>query len=53
MNNKNTHYKERVKFTLKMKKDYTILIPEMAPLHFRLIEPLLSRQGFHIDLMGA
>ena len=53
MNNKNTHYKERVKFTLKMKKDYTILIPEMAPLHFRLIEPILSRQGFHIDLMGA
>lgn len=53
MNNNNTHYKERVKFTLKMKKDYTILIPEMAPLHFRLIEPILSRQGFHIDLMGA
>ena len=36
-----------------MKKDYTILIPEMAPLHFRLIEPILSRQGFHIALMGA
>ncbi len=53
MENKNTHYKERVKFTLKMKKDYTILIPDMAKLHFRLIEPILSRQGFHIDLMGA
>lgn len=53
MKNKNTHYRERVKFTLKMKKDYTILIPEMAPLHFRLIQPILSRQGFKIDLMGA
>lgn len=53
MKNKKSHYRERVKFTLKMKKDYTILIPEMAPLHFRLIEPILSRQGFKIDLMGA
>lgn len=52
MNNRKPHYRERVKFTLKMKKDYTILIPEMAPLHFRLIEPILSRQGFKIALMG-
>lgn len=53
MKKNKTHYRERVRFTLKMKKDYTILIPEMAPLHFRLIEPILSRQGFKIDLMGA
>lgn len=53
MEKNKTHYRERVKFTLKMKKDYTILIPEMAPLHFRLIEPILSRQGFKIALMGA
>lgn len=51
MKKPNTHYKERIKFTLKMKKDYTILIPEMAPLHFRLIKPILNRQGFQIDLM--
>lgn len=53
MKHHSAHYRERVKFTLKMKRDYTILIPEMAPLHFRLIEPILSRQGFHIDLMGG
>lgn len=53
MEKNKTHYRERVKFTLKMKKDYTILIPEMAPLHFRLIEPILSRQGFKIALMEA
>ncbi|MCM1494430.1 MAG: 2-hydroxyacyl-CoA dehydratase [Bacteroides sp.] len=53
MKKNKTHYRERVRFTLKMKKDYTILIPEMAPLHFRLIEPILSRQGFKIALMGA
>lgn len=52
MKNPSTHYKERVKFTLKMKKEYTILIPEMAPLHFRLIKPILNRQGFQIGLMG-
>lgn len=53
MDPRNTRYRKRVKFTLKMKKDYTILIPEMAPLHFRLIEPILSRQGFKIALMGG
>ncbi len=53
MKNKNTHYKKRVKFTLKMKRDYTLLIPEMAPLHFRLIQPILSRQGFRVALMGG
>lgn len=47
------HFKERVHFTRKMKKDYTILIPEMAPLHFSLIQPILGRQGYHIELMGA
>lgn len=51
--NKDTHYKERVKFTRKMKKEYTVLIPDMAPIHFRLIEPILRKQGFRIGLMGA
>ena len=53
MSSNNGHYVKKIKFTKKMKKDYTLLIPEMAPLHFRLIEPILSRQGFHIDLMNA
>ena len=46
-----SHYRERVKFTLKMKKDYTILSPSMAPIHFQLLRPAFQRQGFHVDIM--
>ncbi len=50
MNNK-SHYRERVKFTLKMKKDYTILSPSMAPIHFKLLKPVFLRQGFNVEIM--
>ncbi len=46
-----THYRERIKFTLKMKKDYTILSPSMAPIHFKILKPILLRQGFKIEIM--
>ena len=47
----NSHYKERVKFTRKMKKDYTILTPSMAPIHFKILRPILQREGYSIDIM--
>ena len=46
-----SHYRERIKFTLKMKKDYTILSPSMAPIHFKLLRTIFQRQGFHVDVM--
>ena len=47
------HYKKRVEYSLKMKREkYTILISEMAPLHFRLIKPILGRDGYNTELMG-
>ena len=48
---KNSHYRDRIKFTLKMKKDYTILSPSMAPIHFKILKPILQRQGFKIEIM--
>ncbi len=48
---KKTHYRDRVKFTLKMKKDYTILSPSMAPIHFKILKPILERRGFKIEIM--
>ena len=48
---KNSHHRDRVKFTLKMKKDYTILSPAMAPIHFKILKPILQRQGFNIEIM--
>lgn len=38
---------ERVYFTEEMKKDYTLLIPEMAPMHFQFLETALERAGYH------
>ena len=50
---KNTaHYKGRAMFKLNMVKEHTLLIPEMAPLHFRLIKPILGRDGYKVALMG-
>ncbi len=49
--NKNSHHRDRIKFTLKMKKDYTILSPSMAPIHFKILKPILLRQGFKIEIM--
>ena len=50
---KKEHYRDRVKFTLKMKKDYTILSPSMAPIHFKILKPILLRQGFNVEIMDA
>ncbi len=43
--------KNRVEFTREMKKDYTIITPNMAPIHFELIKNVLQSYGYHIDLL--
>lgn len=50
-NMQDTHARERIKFTRKMKKEYTILSPMLAPIHFAILKPMLERQGFHVELM--
>lgn len=50
MKNK-THYRERIRFTRKMKKEYTVLSPSMAPIHFKILKPILLRQGYKIEIM--
>lgn len=47
----NSHYKGRIKFTRKMKKEYTILSPSMAPIHFKILKPILQRAGYKIEIM--
>ncbi|MEZ7898538.1 MAG: acyl-CoA dehydratase activase-related protein [Flaviflexus sp.] len=41
----------RVAFTKEMKKEYTILAPQMAPIHFRLLAPALRRAGYNVKLL--
>ncbi|NMW85906.1 2-hydroxyacyl-CoA dehydratase [Peptoniphilus sp. AGMB00490] len=40
-----------VMFTKEMKKDYTILMPQMAPLHFSIFEPILRHEGINIEVL--
>ena len=41
----------RVEFTREMKKDYTIITPNMAPIHFELIKEVLLNEGYKVDLL--
>ncbi|MGA8941498.1 MAG: acyl-CoA dehydratase activase-related protein [Thermoactinomyces sp.] len=38
-------------FTKKMKQDYTILIPQMSPIHFDLYEAALQSEGYKAELL--
>ncbi len=50
-NNQSPHFVEKLMFTKKMKKDYTILSPMMCPIHFRLLRPVFQRVGYKVDIM--
>jgi len=41
----------RVLFTEEMKKDYTILIPMMLPMHFKLLEGVFRAYGYKAELL--
>ena len=42
----------RVEFTKKMfDEGYTILAPQMSPIHFDLLEPIFAKHGFHIEVL--
>ncbi|MCR5202024.1 MAG: 2-hydroxyacyl-CoA dehydratase [Lachnospiraceae bacterium] len=43
----------RVVFTKKMKKDYTILIPQMSPIHFDLISAAMKNCGYNIVMLDS
>ena len=38
-------------FTKDMRKDYTILMPQMAPIHFDLLESAVNSCGYHVKLL--
>ena len=38
-------------FTKDMKKNYTILIPQMAPIHFELLESAVQSSGYNVELL--
>ncbi|MDY5997363.1 MAG: 2-hydroxyacyl-CoA dehydratase, partial [Erysipelotrichaceae bacterium] len=42
---------ERVEFTKEMKKDYTILVPNMLPVHFKIMKPIFENEGYKIEFL--
>ncbi|MCI5825103.1 MAG: acyl-CoA dehydratase activase-related protein [Arcanobacterium sp.] len=46
------HVLQRTPFTEQMREaGYTILVPQMAPIHFRLLMPIFQRAGFNMRLL--
>jgi predicted CoA-substrate-specific enzyme activase len=42
---------ERVEFTPEMRENYTILCPQMSPIHFELLEPALNSCGYNFEVL--
>ncbi len=43
----------RLLFTEEMKKDYTLLVPQMLPIHFSMMVELLRKEGFHAVMLNT
>ena len=50
--NKDTAH-HRVLFTEEMRKEYTILTPQMSPIHFDLLGPALASCGYNIEVLPS
>ncbi|MDD3654180.1 MAG: 2-hydroxyacyl-CoA dehydratase, partial [Desulfotomaculaceae bacterium] len=44
-------YRGRTVFTKEMKQDHTILVPQMSPVHFELLQEVLRAEGYNIELL--
>ena len=50
--NKDTAH-HRVVFTEEMRKEYTILTPQMSPIHFDILGPALASCGYNIEVLPS
>ena len=42
---------EKIPFTKEMRKNYTILCPQMSPIHFEILEPALQASGYNVQIL--
>ena len=42
---------ERIEFTKEMKKNYTILVPNMLSNHFKLLLKVFANEGYNVELL--
>ncbi len=43
---------KKVPFTEEMRKDYTILCPQMSPIHFDILETAFNACGYHFEVLS-
>lgn len=48
----NNSYRKNL-FTKQMKKDWTILAPQMSPMHFQFVEKAARASGYNVDILPA
>lgn len=48
---KPTNYNRTI-FTEEMRKNYTILCPQMSPIHFDIIAPAFRSSGYNLEVLG-
>ena len=41
----------RLLFTKEMKEEYTLLMPQMLPVHFGMFQQLLRLEGYRVDML--
>lgn len=42
----------KVKFTEEMRQNYTILCPQMSPIHFEILQPALNACGYNFEVLN-
>ena len=42
----------RLLFTKEMKEEYTILMPQMLPIHFGMFKKMLQLEGYHVEQLN-
>lgn len=43
--------RDPIKFTEKMRKEHTILMPQMAPIHLSILESMLREEGLNVEVL--
>ena len=51
--NSATHQSGPILFTKEMKKDYKILVPNMLPMHFRMISKIFGTYGYDMEILDS
>lgn len=48
-----TNYSHKIPFAKSMKKDYTIVAPQMSPIHFSLVEAAIQSGGYKFEVLKS